>query len=77
MTAGLLDIINHFWKTLRILNCMENEMKEGIKLTCSMESACICKFPSDMEESLALLQLTWKVRELSEVVLPKSVSPGC
>lgn len=43
---------------------MENEMKEGIKLTCPMESACICKFPSDMEEPLALLQLTRKVREL-------------
>lgn len=56
---------------------MENEMKEGIKLTSSMESACICKFPNDMEESLALLHLTWKVRELSEVVIPKSVSPGC
>lgn len=56
---------------------MENEMKEGIKLTCSMESACICKFPSDMEESLVLLQLTRKVRELSEVVIPKSVRPGC
>lgn len=76
ITAGLLDIINHFWKTLRILNCMENEMKVGIKLTCSMESACICKFPKETEESLALLHITWKFREVGEVVVPKSVSPG-
>lgn len=54
VTAGLLDIINHFWKTLRILSCMENEMKGEIKLTCLMESACICKFSSEKKESLPL-----------------------
>lgn len=75
ITAGFLDIINHFWKTLRILNCMENEMKKGIKLICSMKSTCICKFPNETEESLAL-HITWKGRELGEVVVPKSVSPG-
>jgi hypothetical protein len=60
ITAGLLDIINHFWKTLRILNCMENDMKGGIKLTCAMESACICKFPNEREESLPLPQTAAK-----------------
>lgn len=54
ITARLLDIINHFWKTLRILKCVENEMKGGIKLTCPMESACICKFSNEREESLPL-----------------------
>lgn len=54
ITAGLLDIINHFWKTMRILNCMENEIKTGTKLTCSMEIACICKFPNEREELMAL-----------------------
>lgn len=54
---------------------MENEMKEGIKLTCSMESACICKFLNEMEESLALLHIRWKVREL-RVVVPKTISAG-
>lgn len=51
-------------------------MKERIKLTCSMESACICKFPNETEESLVLLHITWKFRDLREVVVPKSVSPG-
>lgn len=52
--VGLLDIINYFWKILRILNCMENDMKGGIKLICVMESVCICKFFNEREEFLFL-----------------------
>lgn len=66
VTAGLLDIINHFWKTLRILSCMENEMKGEIKLTCLMESARICKFPSENKESLPLPHTVAKAQGVEE-----------